>query len=74
MMESLKYQDTTVTLESALAKYLELSRRLGELERREITPAQVIGTGYSRPRESALEYLNQQVATYRTLVRVMEDN
>lgn len=73
-MESLKHQGVTVTMDWARGKYMELSRQLGELERGEITPGMVIGTGYTKPRQTALEYLNQQIATYRTLVRVMEEN
>ena len=73
-MDAVKHQGVTVTLELARHRYLTASRELGALERREITPASVIGTGYAKPRESALEYLNQQIATYRTLVRVMEEN
>lgn len=73
-MDSLRYLDTTVTLEWAREKYLAMSRELGALERGEITARSVIGTGYTKPRETALEYLNQQIATYRTLVRVMEEN
>jgi hypothetical protein len=73
-MDTLRYLEMDVTLDWARGKYLAASRELGALERGEITPRQVIGTGYTKPRESALEYLNQQVATYRTLVRVMEEN
>jgi hypothetical protein len=73
-MDKVRYLETTLTLESAREKYLYMLKQKHDLEAGVITPRAVIGAGYIRPRESAAEYVNQQLATYRTLVRVMEEN
>lgn len=73
-MDTLRYLQVEVTLGRAREKYQEALRQKAQLQNGAITPRELIGTGYTRPRESALEYLDQQIATYRTLVRVMEEN
>ena len=73
-METINLWHTIYTRET-LEEQLEHARNLKtQLHNKEITPRQIIGTGYVNSRLSAEIYLAEEVVRYETLLAVMDES
>lgn len=71
-MDTIKLWGATYTREQVERNLEEAKNTLILLDRKEITPSRVIGTGYNNPRKQAYEYLNRRVGMYTVIASTMD--